>query len=116
MIQRRHWLSTGFHQRFFSTSNAAAIVPSYRRRRCLFNGTRAPTIAFRIDCDQTRHNLIARAVPGSDERKLMKSASLSADALVLDLEDGVPLARKADARRLVAEALRVRVISMIYGI
>jgi citrate lyase subunit beta/citryl-CoA lyase len=37
-------------------------------------------------------------VPGSEERKLAKAASLGADAVILDLEDAVPPARKAEAR------------------
>ena len=37
-------------------------------------------------------------VPGSEERKLAKAASLGADAVVLDLEDGVAATRKAEAR------------------
>jgi citrate lyase beta subunit len=37
-------------------------------------------------------------VPGSEERKLAKAAGLGADAVVLDLEDGVTAARKAEAR------------------
>lgn len=53
-----------------------------RRRRALFN------------------------VPGSDARKLQKISSLSADSIVLDLEDGVPLTKKNEARMLVTEALQ----------
>jgi citrate lyase subunit beta/citryl-CoA lyase len=41
-------------------------------------------------------------VPGSEERKLAKAAGLGADAVILDLEDGVAAARKAEARDLVA--------------
>ncbi len=46
-------------------------------------------------------------MPGSDERKLTKASSLNADSIVLDLEDGVALPRKAEARVLVANALDV---------
>ncbi len=37
-------------------------------------------------------------VPGSEERKVAKAATLGADAVILDLEDGVAAARKAEAR------------------
>jgi len=36
-------------------------------------------------------------VPGSDERKLAKAPGLGADAIILDLEDGVAAARKREA-------------------
>lgn len=57
---------------------------SYRKRRSLFN------------------------VPGSDERKLQKIEKLfgKVDTVVLDLEDGVALSKKADARRMVASKLK----------
>ncbi|KAG0338371.1 hypothetical protein BG004_007257 [Podila humilis] len=44
-------------------------------------------------------------VPGSDERKLKSSLSLSADCLVYDLEDGVAHNRKNIAREMVFDAL-----------
>jgi citrate lyase subunit beta / citryl-CoA lyase len=47
-------------------------------------------------------------VPGDDERKLAKCASVPADALVLDLEDSVLPERKPHARALAAEFLRAR--------
>jgi citrate lyase subunit beta-like protein len=52
------------------------------RRRCLFN------------------------VPGSDERKLLKIDSIKSDTIVLDLEDGVPIGKKQQARVNVANALK----------
>ncbi len=45
-------------------------------------------------------------VPGSDERKIQKAATLNADSVCLDLEDGVALNRKAEARVMVARMLR----------
>ncbi len=45
-------------------------------------------------------------VPGSDLRKIEKAASLGADSVCLDLEDGVAANRKADARVTVRQALR----------
>jgi len=46
-------------------------------------------------------------VPGSDARKIEKAAESGADALILDLEDSVAPDKKEDARRIVAEAIRV---------
>ncbi len=44
-------------------------------------------------------------VPGDDPRKITKGLAGEADALLLDLEDSVSLARKPEARRIVAEHL-----------
>ncbi len=44
-------------------------------------------------------------VPGNRPRMLAKAPTLPADAFVLDLEDSVPPGEKAEARRLVREAL-----------
>jgi citrate lyase beta subunit len=44
-------------------------------------------------------------VPGDSERKLEKAATLPVDTLILDLEDGVALNRKAEARQTVVNAL-----------
>jgi citrate lyase beta subunit len=45
-------------------------------------------------------------VPGDDRRKIEKAAALDVDAVLLDLEDGVALNRKAEARASAAAALR----------
>jgi citrate lyase subunit beta/citryl-CoA lyase len=45
-------------------------------------------------------------VPADSERKLLKASAAGSDALALDLEDSVLPARKADARKLLAEYLR----------
>src|SRR4051812_3724218 len=45
-------------------------------------------------------------VPGDDERKLARAATVDADEVILDLEDAVPRARKETARECVARALR----------
>ena len=45
-------------------------------------------------------------VPGDDERKLAKGLAAGADALLVDLEDSVAPARKAEARRITAAFLR----------
>lgn len=44
--------------------------------------------------------------PGHRAERLAKAVQLPADSLCFDLEDGVPPARKAEARAVVAEALR----------
>jgi len=44
--------------------------------------------------------------PGSDERKAVKALRSTADEVVLDLEDAVASARKADARDLVRRLVR----------
>jgi citrate lyase subunit beta/citryl-CoA lyase len=44
-------------------------------------------------------------VPGDRPERMEKAKGLEADALILDLEDSVALARKADARSAVAEFL-----------
>ncbi len=43
--------------------------------------------------------------PGIDTRKMEKALGLGADVVVLDLEDGVDISRKAEARELVAGML-----------
>ncbi len=45
-------------------------------------------------------------VPGNRDRFIRKAFSSSADAILLDIEDGVLPAEKADARRMIADALR----------
>jgi citrate lyase beta subunit len=45
-------------------------------------------------------------VPGDDMKKITKAAASGADSVIMDLEDGVALNRKEEARRTVAEALR----------
>jgi citrate lyase beta subunit len=44
-------------------------------------------------------------MPGDDERKIRKALTLGADAVCMDLEDGVALNRKAQAREVVLQAL-----------
>lgn len=47
-------------------------------------------------------------VPGDDPRKIAKGLACGADALILDLEDSVAPSRKAEARRIVMDALKAR--------
>lgn len=48
----------------------------------------------------------ALVAPGSDEKKARKALTGSADEVILDLEDAVTPASKADARSLVSELVR----------
>jgi citrate lyase beta subunit len=45
-------------------------------------------------------------MPGDDLKKIQKGIGLGVDAVVMDLEDGVALNRKAEARATIATALR----------
>lgn len=45
-------------------------------------------------------------VPGNETRKIEKAVTLGADCVCLDLEDGVALNRKTDARGAIANAFR----------
>ncbi len=45
-------------------------------------------------------------MPGDSLRKISKAAQMDVDSIVMDLEDGVALNRKEEARRTVSEALR----------
>jgi citrate lyase subunit beta/citryl-CoA lyase len=50
---------------------------------------------------------IALFAPGNKERVMAKALESGADAVIFDLEDSVPLAAKAEARTLVAQAIDV---------
>jgi citrate lyase subunit beta-like protein len=45
-------------------------------------------------------------MPGDDLKKIKKGISLGVDSVIMDLEDGVALNRKAEARSTIAAALR----------
>ncbi len=45
-------------------------------------------------------------MPGDDLKKIQKGAASGVDSVIMDLEDGVALSRKAMARSVTAEALR----------
>jgi citrate lyase beta subunit len=54
-------------------------------------------------------NRLRRALlfmPGDDRRKIEKGAALGVDSVIMDLEDGVALNRKAEARDTIRRALR----------
>ena len=44
-------------------------------------------------------------MPGDDMKKITKGAGLDVDAIIMDLEDGVALSKKEDARQTVLNAL-----------
>ncbi|KJE96847.1 hypothetical protein CAOG_07108 [Capsaspora owczarzaki ATCC 30864] len=78
-----------------ATPASGFAVREERLRRTLFNGK-----SF-IETPKNH----AFVLPGSDERKIAKASTLTADSIVLDLEDGVARNRKAEARKLVLNAL-----------
>lgn len=45
-------------------------------------------------------------MPGDDRRKIEKAAALPVDCICMDLEDGTALNKKAEARAVIAQALR----------
>jgi citrate lyase beta subunit len=45
-------------------------------------------------------------MPGDDMRKIQKATTLGVDCVCMDMEDGVALNRKIEARQTIAEALR----------
>ncbi len=45
-------------------------------------------------------------MPGSDRRKIEKSTTLGVDCICIDLEDGTALSKKAEARLIIADALK----------
>ncbi len=45
---------------------------------------------------------------GSDERKIEKATQLNLDCVVLDLEDGVAINQKENARKLILQSLKTK--------
>jgi citrate lyase beta subunit len=45
-------------------------------------------------------------MPGDDRRKIEKATSLGVDCICMDMEDGVALSRKAEARAVIAQAMK----------
>ena len=45
-------------------------------------------------------------MPGDDRRKIEKAASLGVDCICMDMEDGVAMSRKTEARAVVAAAMK----------
>ncbi len=58
-----------------------------------------------ISSPVTRSRRAMMYVPGSDENKIVKSATLGLDCAILDLEDGVAFNRKDEARGVIRQAL-----------
>jgi len=45
-------------------------------------------------------------MPGDDRRKIEKATTLGVDSICMDMEDGVALNKKADARAVIAQAMK----------
>lgn len=45
-------------------------------------------------------------MPGDDRRKIEKATTLGVDCICMDLEDGTALSKKAEARRVILQAMR----------
>ena len=45
-------------------------------------------------------------MPGDDRRKIEKATTLGVDSICMDLEDGVAVSRKAEARAVIADAVK----------
>jgi citrate lyase beta subunit len=45
-------------------------------------------------------------MPGDDRRKIEKAATLDVDSVCMDMEDGVAITRKSEARAVIAEAMK----------
>ena len=45
-------------------------------------------------------------MPGDDRRKIEKATTLSVDCICMDMEDGVAITRKAEARAVIAQAVK----------
>src|SRR5512144_1245373 len=45
-------------------------------------------------------------MPGDDRRKIEKAATLGVDCVCMDMEDGVAISRKTEARAVIAQAMK----------
>src|SRR5512147_751505 len=45
-------------------------------------------------------------MPGDDRRKIEKATALGVDCICMDMEDGVAITRKAEAREVIAQAMK----------
>ncbi len=45
-------------------------------------------------------------MPGDDRRKIEKSTTLGVDCICMDMEDGVAMTRKTEARAIIAQAMK----------
>jgi citrate lyase subunit beta-like protein len=87
--------------RFFSAANRSIRrVLSHHPASCF---SAASFVSSSASAERPRRSLFS--VPGADQRKIAKAQGLKADAVVLDLEDGVAYDKKDDARELVRQTL-----------
>jgi citrate lyase beta subunit len=56
----------------------------------------------------TKKRRVLLFVPGNDTRKIAKAVQTEADGIILDIEDGVALNRKHEARTQIAEVLQTQ--------
>ena len=45
-------------------------------------------------------------MPGDDRRKIEKATTLGVDCICMDMEDGVAITRKTEARAVIAQAMK----------
>ena len=45
-------------------------------------------------------------MPGDDRRKIEKSTTLGVDCVCMDMEDGTAVNKKAEARQVIAQAMK----------
>ena len=76
----------------------------------------AENITAKRDVEPTSPRRSLLFVPGSDPRKLERARDAGADAVILDLEDSVAMEKKAEARRLVAEALAAKAFTGVEAV
>src|SRR5215216_526524 len=69
----------------------------------------------REDCDVSKKELARRIMhsrrallymPGDDRRKIEKATTLGVDCICMDMEDGVAIMHKAEARAVIAQAMK----------
>ena len=88
----------------FSTANRSIrrFLP-YRLAGCFCTARFISSSTSSSAPERPRRSLFS--VPGADQRKITKAQGLTADAVVLDLEDGVAFDKKDEARNLVQQTL-----------
>ncbi|PVV04710.1 hypothetical protein BB560_000778 [Smittium megazygosporum] len=89
----------------FRLTTKIRVAPQLLQSKALLS--RAYTIAPMLKSDKKiRRSLMY--VPCSEERKIQKSLKSQADCIMYDLEDGVSLNRKGQARQMVTSALELQ--------
>src|SRR5512135_3464423 len=75
--------------------------------RCCFSNEKRGTSKYVTQQESSmRPRRCLLFMPGDDLKKIQKGIGLGVDSIVMDLEDGVALNRKAEARATIATALR----------